>query len=121
MIHRAIAGSFERFLSVIIEHFAGAFPVWLAPVQVAILPIADAHRDYAKEVEAALRAADVRTELYDQDETLGKRIRSIKMQKIPYFLVVGDDEVKAKTVTVEDRDKGKIGAMAITEFMEKFL
>lgn len=116
MIHRAVAGSLERFLSVMIEHFAGAFPLWLSPEQVRVLPIGDSHKEYSKEVFEELKRAGVRVELDDSDDTLGKRIRNVKIAKVPYFLVIGDDEVKNKTVTVESRDNGKVGTQKPDEF-----
>jgi threonyl-tRNA synthetase len=109
MIHRAIVGSPERFLGILIEHYAGNFPTWLAPVQAKILPISDSQMDYAKEVLAKLEEAGVRTELDESNETLGKKIRGAKMQKIPYLIVLGDKEVEEKMITVEARgseDKG---------------
>ncbi len=116
MIHRAVAGSLERFLSVMIEHFAGAFPLWLSPEQVRVLPIAETHKEYASEVCTELKETGLRVELDDSDETLGKRIRNVKTAKVPYTLVIGDDEVKDGTVTVESRDKGKIGTKKPDEF-----
>jgi threonyl-tRNA synthetase len=118
MIHRAISGSIERFLSVMIEHYAGAFPLWLAPVQVRILPIADAHKEHAQNVLEALNNAGIRTELDDDAETLGKKIRRCKMDKLPYFLVIGDKEVADKTVTIESR-QGNEGAVSVDELLEK--
>jgi threonyl-tRNA synthetase len=119
MIHRAVAGSLERFMSVIIEHFAGAFPLWLSPVQVAILPISDTHMEYAKEVAQTLKAQDIRVELDTNSDTLGKKIRNVKISKTPYFLVIGDEEVKNKEVTLESRDEGKIGAMTTEVLIER--
>ena len=119
MIHLAIAGSIERFLSVYIEHTAGAFPTWLSPVQVKVLPVSDKQGDYARSIYEALKAAEVRVELDDSAETLGKRIRSAKMEKIPYLLVVGDQEKEAGTVTVEHREKGKIGVEPVETFIAK--
>lgn len=118
MIHRAIAGSLERFLSVIIEHFAGAFPFWLSPVQVKILPIAQAHKKYAREVFEKLKEEGVRVELDDSDESLGKKIRNGKIEKVPYMLVIGDKEKEKNLVMVESRDKGQIGQKSIEEFLE---
>ena len=104
MIHAAIMGSIERFLSVIIEHFAGAFPVWLAPVQVAIVPVSEKFSDYGKKACDALAAAGIRVELSEANESLGKRIRAAEMMKIPYILVVGEKEETNKTVNVRSRD-----------------
>jgi len=117
MIHRAVAGSLERFMSVLIEHFAGAFPTWLSPIQVWIMPIGEGHKEYAREVFEKLKESDVRAELHDEDESLGKKIREAKMQKTPYFLVIGDEEVSSKTVMVESRDDGKVGTKTVDEFI----
>ncbi|MBT4894850.1 threonine--tRNA ligase, partial [bacterium] len=118
MVHRAILGSFERFIGVLIEHFAGAFPLWLSPVQVKVLPIADVHKDYAQEVFEKLKENDIRVELDDDNETLGKKIRQGKMEKVPYLLVIGDKEVDNKTVTVEGRKDYK-DTMNVDELVEK--
>jgi len=104
VIHRAISGSLERFMGIMIEHFAGAFPTWLSPVQVAVLPISEKHRAYASEITNQLVVAGIRTDLNSDDESLGKKIRNTKMQKVPYFLVMGDKEVEEKMITVESRD-----------------
>ena len=117
VIHRAILGSTERFLGILIEHFGGAFPVWLSPVQVKVLPIGEGHKQYAAKIHAQLRAAGIRAELDNSDETLGKKIRNAKMEKVPYYLVIGDNEVNNETVTVEHRNRGKIGEKAIEEFI----
>lgn len=119
MIHRAILGSVERFLGIIIEHFAGAFPAWLSPVQVAILPVGKNHQSYAEEVLSLCRKENIRAEIWGEDETLGKRIRNAKMEKIPYVLVVGDKEIESGSVSVESRDKGQLGAEKISIFIEK--
>jgi len=119
MIHCAIMGSIERFSAVLIEHLAGNFPLWLAPMQAKVLPIGGAHTDFAREVTAALKAVGVRAELDDSDESLGKKIRASKQWKIPYTLVIGDAEVAAKTATLESRDNGKIGALPVAEIVEK--
>ena len=103
MIHRALFGSVERFFGVLVEHYAGAFPAWLAPVQVEILPVADAHAEYAHDVAAELKGRGFRVEVTGADDTLGKRIRRAKGQKLPYVLVVGDDDVAHRTVGVNPR------------------
>lgn len=118
MIHRAIAGSLERFMSVIIEHFAGAFPAWLAPVQAQILPIADAHQDYAEKVVAEIRKNGGRVEIVSASDSLGKRIRDGQMLKIPYLLVVGDTEAAENTVTVRRYGEKAQNSMGMDEFME---
>jgi threonyl-tRNA synthetase len=103
MIHRAILGSLERFIAILIEHHAGAFPVWLAPVQVKVIPIATRHDGYAEKVAARLREADLRVEVDESRETLGKKVRAAQLEKVPYVLVVGDKEEQGATVAVRDR------------------
>ena len=117
MIHRALLGSLERFMGVLIEHYGGAFPLWLAPTQAVILPIADRHHDYAHEVEAALKAAGFRAHVDDRNEKTGYKIREAQMQKIPYMLVVGDREMETKAVSVRHREDGDKGAIAVDEFV----
>jgi threonyl-tRNA synthetase len=104
MIHCAIMGSIERFTAVLIEHLGGNFPLWLAPVQVAVIPVSDVHTEYATEVYHALKAVGLRAELNDENDSMGKKIRRAKQDKLPYFIVIGDKEVAAKTVTLEKRD-----------------
>jgi threonyl-tRNA synthetase len=103
MLHRALFGSIERFFGVLLEHFAGAFPVWLAPVQARILPVASAHEDYARAKAEQLRAAGFRVDVVDANDQLGKRIRAAKLEKLPYILVVGDDDVANNTFGVNPR------------------
>ena len=119
MIHAVIMGSIERFLSVIIEHYAGAFPVWLSPVQVVVSPISDNQNGWAEKVYEELRVNDVRVEINKNNETLGKKIREAEMQKIPYLLVIGEKEVEAKSVAVRKRGKGDIGQTKIEEFVSQ--
>ena len=119
MLHRVIFGSIERFIGVLIENYAGAFPTWLAPVQVELLPIADAHVEYAKEVQAKLEDVGIRVELDSRNEKIGYKIREAQLQKIPYMLVLGDKEKEAGTVGVRSRKDGDIGAMTIDEFIAK--
>lgn len=119
MIHRAILGSFERFIGIITEHFAGAFPMWLAPVQVKVLPISDAHHDYAKQVQEKLEKAGIRVELDDRNEKIGYKIREAQLEKIPYMLVIGEKEISANSVGVRSRKDGDLGAMKLDEFVEK--
>ncbi len=121
MLHRALFGSVERFFGVLLEHYAGAFPVWLAPVQVRVLPVAKAHEAYAAEVHAALRARGVRTETNAADDPLGKRIRASKLEKIPYVLVVGDDDVAAGTVGVNPRGGDVHRGVGVDEFTEQLM
>lgn len=118
MIHAAIMGSVERFLSVILEHLDGKLPLWLSPVQVKVLPVSEKHASYASEIAASLRDAGIRAEADDSNDTLGKRIRNAKNQKVPYLLVVGDDEVAAKTATIEGRG-GKVGTFPISEIIHR--
>ena len=119
VIHRAILGSTERFLGVMIEHFGGAFPLWLSPVQVAILPVSEQFSDYAREVQAELQKAGFRVDLDSRNESLGKKIREGKMKKTPYLIVVGEKEIASKTVAVEGREGGSLGAMSIEELIAK--
>jgi threonyl-tRNA synthetase len=121
VIHRAIYGSFERFIALLIEHYAGAFPLWLAPVQVAILPIADRHADYARLVQARLAAAGLRVELDERQEKIGYKIREAQLQKVPYMLVTGDREAAESTVSVRSRTGGDLGAKRLDEFLEHAL
>jgi threonyl-tRNA synthetase len=117
VIHRAIFGSFERFLALLIEHYAGAWPLWLAPVQVALLPIADRHRDHAVSVQRRLEAAGLRVELDDRVEKIGYKIREAQLQKVPYMLVLGDREVAEDQVAVRSRTAGDQGARSVAEFV----
>ena len=116
MIHRVIFGSMERFMGILIEHFAGAFPLWLAPVQIKILTINDAVIKYGAGVEKQLRDAGYRVELDSRNETIGKKIREAEMQKIPYLLIIGNKEAEARTVAVRARGKGDIGQMTLDAF-----
>ena len=118
VIHRAIFGSFERFIALLIEHYAGAFPLWLAPVQVAVLPIADRHNEYARSVRDRLVAAGLRVELDERFEKIGYKIREAQLQKIPYMLVTGDREAAESTVAVRSRLGGDLGAKALDAFIE---
>jgi threonyl-tRNA synthetase len=117
VLHRAVIGSTERFLGVIIEHFAGAFPVWLAPVQAAVIPIADRHAAYAREVAARLRAAGLRVETDESNERMQAKIRDAQTQKIPYMLVVGDREAQASAAAVRLRTGENLGAMPVDDFL----
>jgi threonyl-tRNA synthetase len=119
MIHRALFGSFERFIGILIEHYAGEFPVWLAPVQAIVLPIADRHAEYAASVAARLREAGARAELDDRSESLGRRIRDAEVRKVPYILVAGDREVESGQVALREHRKGDEGAVAVDEFAER--
>lgn len=117
MVHVAVMGSLERFLSIMIEHFAGDFPVWLAPVQAVVLPIGEGHTDYATKVMHELKAAGIRAEIDLSGNSIGKKIRESEMQKTPYMLVVGDKEAEAGTVAVRSREKDDMGAMETAKFI----
>jgi threonyl-tRNA synthetase len=117
MIHRAPFGSLERFVGVLIEHFAGAFPLWLAPVQATIIPIADRHAEYAGQVRAQLAAAGLRVEVDGRSERMQAKIRDAQLQKVPYMLIVGDKEAAAGAVAVRSRDQGDLGPMPVDEFV----
>ena len=116
MLHRAIFGSIERFLGILIEHYAGALPLWLAPVQVAVIPIADRHNSYAYQVKETLYAAGGRVEVFDQNEPMRAKIAKAQAQQIPYMLVVGDKEEAQDAVGVRERREGDVGLMSIAEF-----
>ena len=116
MIHRVVFGSIERFIGILIEHYAGKFPVWLAPVQVKILPVSDKSMDYALEVERSLKEKGIRVETDCRNEKIGYKIREAQLEKLPYMLIIGDKEKEDKTVSVRMREKGDIGSMALDEF-----
>ena len=118
MIHSAITGSLERCAAVLIEHYMGAFPTWLSPVQAVVLPIGEAHQEFAREAADQLKAAGIRAELNDSNESLGKKIRAAKQQKVPYLLVIGDTEVANKTATLESREN-KIGELPLADIVSK--
>jgi threonyl-tRNA synthetase len=117
MLHRTILGSMERFFGILIEHYAGAFPTWLAPVQVIIVPIADRHLDYAADVRRQLEKAGVRVEVYSDNEPMRIKIAKAQQQKVPYMLVVGDKEAESGQVGVRERTAGDIGAHSIEELV----
>lgn len=119
MIHRVVFGSIERFIGILIEHYAGKFPVWLAPVQAKILLVSDVYSDYAKEVLEELRKAGIRVELDDRNEKLGYKIREAQMDKIPYMLIIGQKEKDENQVSVRSRDAGDLGALDINDFIQK--
>ena len=118
MIHRVVFGSIERFIGILLEHFAGAFPVWLAPVQVKLLPIADRHLDYIYEVKKLLEARGIRCEVDDRNEKIGYKIREAQVNKIPYMVIAGDKDIEAGTVAIRSRKDGDIGSMTPAEFVE---
>ncbi len=119
MIHRVVFGSIERFIGILIEHFAGAFPLWLAPEQVRILPIADRHHDRAYEIKKELENAGLRVSVDDRSEKIGYKIREARLQKLPYWLIVGDKEVENGDVSVSHRGEGDIGSMEIPAFLSR--
>ena len=119
VIHRALFGSLERFMGVLIEHYAGAFPLWLSPEQIWIIPISDKHQKYANEIGFRVQGLGFRVRVKDENETVGKKIREGEMQKIPYLLIVGDKEMKSKSVSIRQRNKGDLGEMKLNKFIEK--
>jgi len=119
MLHAAIMGSIERFLSILIEHHAGAFPVWLAPTQVSLLPIADRHIEFCQQTAAQLEEKGIRVVIDDSAERLSKKIRNAQLEKVPYMLVVGDEEIESNQVGVRDRKEGDLGKMAVGAFVER--
>ncbi|WP_077367181.1 threonine--tRNA ligase [Anaerosalibacter sp. Marseille-P3206] len=121
MIHRTILGSIERFMGILIEHYAGKFPAWLAPVQVSILPISDKFNDYAYELEKKFKENGLRVHVDDRTEKIGYKIREAQLQKIPYMLVVGEKEVEENSVSVRKRDEGDLGQLSVDEFIERIV
>lgn len=121
MLHAAIMGSIDRFLSILIEHTAGAFPLWLSPVQVKVIPVRTNHNAYAKEVFELLKENNIRAELDDTDSNLGGKVRDAKNNKIPYWLVIGDKEIAENKVTLESRDAGQFDQLTNKELLEKLL
>lgn len=119
LIHRALFGSFERFIGIITEHFAGAFPVWLAPVQVKVLPISDSQKEYARKIAEELGNKGFRVEVDDRQEKIGYKIREAQLQKIPYMLAIGDKEIAENAVSVRSRKDGEMGKMSVEEFAKK--
>jgi threonyl-tRNA synthetase len=120
MLHRVIIGSIERFIGILIEHYAGAFPAWLAPVQVVILNITDSHLAYAEKIYKLLFEEEIRVEKDFRNEKLGYKVREHQLQKIPYMLIVGDREIKEGGVSVRSRDEGDIGSMSVEAFLSRF-
>lgn len=119
MVHRAVLGSLERFMGILIEHYAGAFPFWLSPTQVSLIPVSTPHEAYAEEVLAQLKAAGLRAELQRASETLGARIRKAQTEKIPYMMVMGDKEIQAQKIALRSRKKGDEGQMALADFVRR--
>ncbi|OGD30468.1 threonine--tRNA ligase [Candidatus Azambacteria bacterium RIFCSPHIGHO2_01_FULL_44_55] len=121
VIHRAVFGSFERFIGILVENYQGAFPVWISPVQVKILSLTDRNADYAKKIATELKESGVRAEVDDSNETIGKKIRAAELEKLPYILVIGDKEEQVGAVAVRARGKGNLGPMEFEKFKEKIL
>ncbi len=119
MLHRVIFGSIERFIAILTEHYAGAFPIWLAPVQVKVLPISDSAQDYARKVADELTAAGLRMEIDTRNEKIGYKIREAQLQKIPYMLVIGEKESQNGEVSVRSRKDGDLGSMNLSKFIQK--
>jgi threonyl-tRNA synthetase len=114
MIHRALMGSFERFIGMLIEHYAGEFPVWLAPVQTIVLPVSDRHVGYAREIREQL--SGFRVDIDERTESIGRKIRDAELRKIPYMLVVGDRELQSRSAAVRRHREGDLGAMSLDDF-----
>ncbi|MCK4240794.1 MAG: threonine--tRNA ligase, partial [Candidatus Atribacteria bacterium] len=121
MLHRTILGSIERFIGILIENYAGAFPVWLAPVQAKLLPIADRHIEYGKNIMKELNKHNIRIELDEINDKIGAKIRKAEMEKIPYMLVFGDKELEEGLVSVRKRGKGDLGRIKVDKFIEGVL
>lgn len=121
MLHRAGYGSLERFIGILIEHFAGAFPTWIAPVQVKVIPVTENHLEYAKSVARTLSESNIRVEVEEANETLGYKIRKAQMEKVPYMLIVGDKEVKSHTVSIRSRKEGDKGSMMVPMFIANLI
>ena len=121
MLHRVILGSMERFLGALIEHYGGAFPVWLSPVQAVIIPIADEHKDYARKIAEKLRDNDIRAEIDDKNARMQHKIRDAEVARVPYMLIVGGKEAQAESVSVRERSKGDLGPMKLAEFIGKIV
>ncbi|HEY8837378.1 MAG TPA: His/Gly/Thr/Pro-type tRNA ligase C-terminal domain-containing protein [Dehalococcoidia bacterium] len=119
MLHRAVTGSTERFLAMLIEHYGGAFPTWLAPVQAIVIPIADRHVEFARSVESRLKKAGIRVQVDDRSERMNAKIRHAQMQKIPYMLVVGDKEIEADAAAVRLRDGENLGALPVADVVAR--
>jgi threonyl-tRNA synthetase len=118
MVHRALLGSIERFFGILVEHYAGAFPVWLSPVQAMLIPIVDRHVPYAESVAQRLRAAGLRVEVDDSSDRMGAKIRRAQVEKVPYMLIVGDREIEAGQVNLRMRNEEVLGAMSVDAFVE---
>ena len=118
VVHRSSIGSIERTIAFLIEKYGGAFPLWISPLQVKLLPVSEKHGDYARVIAAQLQDANIRVEL-DENDSLGKRIRNAKVEKVPYMIVIGDQEIADSTATLESREKGKLGALPVADIISK--
>ena len=121
VIHRALYGSFERFMGLLIEHYAGAFPVWLAPIQCIVMTISERFVGYAEEVYQLLKSQEVRAELNDQDDKIGAKIRQARLGRVPYMLIIGEREQASRTVAVRSREEGDLGSMDLSAAVEKLV
>ena len=121
MLHRAGYGSLERFIGILIEHFAGAFPTWIAPVQVKIIPVTEKHLAYAKSVSEALKGSNIRVEVEDGNDTLGYKIRKAQLEKVPYMLIVGNKEMQSHSVSIRSRKNGDEGAAPLAMFIANLI
>ncbi len=119
MIHRVVFGSIERFIGILIEHYAGAFPAWIAPVQVQVMNITDAQADYVAEIAKTLKENNIRVECDIRNEKIGYKIREAQLQKVPYMIILGDKEMKDKNISVRSRKEGDIGTMSLEDFVLK--
>jgi threonyl-tRNA synthetase len=119
MIHRALLGSMERFAGILIEHYGGRFPLWLAPVQAVVLPVADRHNERAAEIAVRLRGSGLRAGVDDRTESVGRKIRDAELSKAPYMLVVGDKEIESETVSVRHHGDGDLGAITLEALIER--
>jgi threonyl-tRNA synthetase len=119
MVHRALLGSIERFFGILIEHFAGDFPLWLAPVQTVVIPVSQNFFDYARTVNEELVKAGIRTQLDERNEKIGYKIRDWETQKVPYMIIVGEKEQTASNISVRQHKKGDLGAFKISDFIDK--
>ena len=121
MVHRTIFGSIERFIGILTEHFAGAFPLWISPVQVKILPLAEKHHDYAKKIYDSFREKVIRVDVDYRNEKIGYKIREAQMQKIPYMIIIGDKEVESNQLSLRSRSEGDLGTIAVDDFIDRAL
>jgi threonyl-tRNA synthetase len=119
MIHRALLGAWERFFGLLIEHYAGAFPVWLAPVQVKVIPVADRHNDHAARITKEMKKRGIRAEVDDRGERMNQKIRQAQLEKIPYMIILGDKEIESDSVSVRCRSGEQLPAMPLKDFIKR--